>query len=54
VERAALRNWKNCSEVLCDKKLPVKLKRKIYKAVVRPTMCMGKDLGNDERTRINE
>ena len=34
VERVALRNWKKLSVVLCDKKLPVKLKRKIYKAVV--------------------
>ena len=33
-------NWKKCSGVLCDKKMPVKLKGKIHIAV-RPTFVYG-------------
>ena len=32
---AAWRNWKRCSGVLCDRRMPVKLKGKVYKTVVR-------------------
>ena len=28
-------NWKKCSEVLSDRKMPAKLKMKIYRTVVR-------------------
>ena len=31
-------NWKKCSRVLCDKRMPVKLKGKVYRTVVRPAM----------------
>ena len=32
-------NWKKCSGVLCDKRMPVKLKGKVYRTViVRPSM----------------
>ncbi|XP_070034290.1 uncharacterized protein [Nicotiana tomentosiformis] len=33
--------WRLASGVLCDKKLPLKLKDKFYRAVVRPTMLYG-------------
>ena len=38
---AAWRNWKRCSGVLCDKRMPVKLKGKVYKTVVRPALLYG-------------
>ena len=34
-------SWKRVSGVLCDRKLSVKIKGKIYKSVVRPTMLYG-------------
>ena len=51
---AAWRNWKRCSGVLCDRRMPVKLKGKVYKTVVRPALLYGAEcryLGNNERTR---
>ena len=35
------RNRKKCSGVLCNRKMPAKLKRKIYKTVVRAVMLYG-------------
>ena len=34
-------NWKKCSGVSCDKRMPVKLKGKVYRTVVRPAMLYG-------------
>ena len=47
---AGLRNWKKCSGVLCDRRMPVKLKGKVYKTVIRPAM-LGKNVGYNEETR---
>ena len=35
---AAWGNWKKYSGVLCDRKMPVKLKGKIYRTVVTPAL----------------
>ena len=34
-------SWRKVSEVLCNRKLSAKVKGKIYKSVVRPTMLYG-------------
>ena len=41
--RLALNTWREVTGVFCDKKVPVKLKHKIYKTVIRPTMTYGAD-----------
>ena len=38
---AAWGNWKTCSGELCDRKMPVKLKGKIYSTAVRPALLFG-------------
>ena len=38
---AGWRNWKKCSGVLCDRRMPVKLQGKVYKTVIRPAMLYG-------------
>ena len=35
---AAWINWKRCSGVMCGRRMPVKLKGKVYKTVVRPAL----------------
>ena len=56
---AAWRNWKRSSEVLCDRRMPVKLKGKVYKTVVRPAVLYGAETwattrGQEARLEVNE
>lgn len=39
--KAGWMKWKMTSGVLCDKRMPIKLKAKCYKTIVRPTMLYG-------------
>ena len=41
--KVAWSRWRDLSGVICDKKVPVKLKRKLYKTVVRPAMVYGSE-----------
>ena len=52
-------NWKKCSGVLCGKKMPVKLKGKVYRTVVRPAMLYGAETWattkrQESRIEVNE
>ena len=52
-------NWKKCSGVLCDKRMPVKLKGKVYRTVVRPAMIYGAETWattkrQESRIEVNE
>ena len=39
--KLAWMKWKQLTGVLCDKKVPIKLKDKVYKTVIKPTMPHG-------------
>ncbi len=39
--QAGWQKWRGASGVLCDKKVPLKLKGKFYSVVVRPTLLYG-------------
>ena len=56
---ATWRNWKRCSGVSCDRRMPVKLKGKVYKTVVRPALLYGAETwattrGQEARLEVNE
>ena len=56
---AAWSNWKRYSGVLCDRRMPVKLKGKVYKTVVRPALLYGAETwattrGQEARLEVNE
>ena len=36
--RVGWQKWRKASRVLCDKKIPFRLKRRVYRMVVRPTL----------------
>ena len=45
------RNWKSMSGVLCDKRMSMKVKGKIYKTVVRPAMVYGAETWATKKTQ---
>ena len=56
---AAWINWKRCGEVLCDRRMPVKLKGHVYNIVVRPALFYGANTwatsrGQEGRLEVNE
>ena len=56
---AAWRNWKRCSGVLCDRRMPVKLKGKFYKTMVIPALLYDAEtwattMGQEAPLEINE
>ena len=44
------KNWKRISGILCDRRISLRVKGKVYKTVVRPAM-MCRDVGSEESTR---
>ena len=58
-ESAAWGTWKRSSGVLCDRRMPVKLKEKVYKNVVRLALLYGAETwattrGQEARLEVNE
>ena len=56
---AAWVNGKRCSGVLCDRRMPVKLRGEVYKIVVRPALLYGAETwattrGQEARLEVNE
>ena len=39
--QAGWNEWKRVSGVICDRRLPTRVKEKVYSSVVRPTMVYG-------------
>ena len=39
--QAGWTKWKNASGVICDRKIPLKLKGKFYRTAIRPAMLYG-------------
>ena len=57
--QAGWKNWREMSGVLCDRKVPVKLKGKVYKTAVRPAMLYGMEAlpmkkANENRINVTE
>ena len=43
VTSAACAKWTEVAGVMCDKKMPIMMKNKIYKTVVKPAMTYGSE-----------
>ena len=41
IVQSGLKNWKRVSGVLCDRRMNVKIKGKVYRTVVRPALMYG-------------
>ncbi|PKA53409.1 hypothetical protein AXF42_Ash012351 [Apostasia shenzhenica] len=46
--------WRNASGVLCDRKIPSKIKDKFYKTVVRPAMVYGAECWPAKKKHTNK
>jgi exonuclease III len=42
--KAAWNKWREMSGIMCDKRMPIQLKAKVYKTVVRPVLMYGSEL----------
>ena len=49
--KSAWMKWREMSGVICDRKMPKKLKSKIYKSVLRPVMLYGQNVGRCARRK---
>ena len=52
--KASLIKWKYASGVLCDKRMPVGLKGKVYRMVVRPAVLYGVECWCIKKTQVQK
>ena len=57
--QAGWTSWRKCAGVICDKRMSMKLKRKIYTTVIRPALIYGAETWTttnreEERLNVNE
>ena len=48
--QAGWNGWRRMSGVICDRRVPARVKGKVYKVAVRPAMLYGLETGTDEKT----
>ena len=48
--QAGWKNWRSASGVLCDKKVPLRLKGKFHRTVIRPAMLYGTETASMKKT----
>jgi hypothetical protein len=46
--------WHQVSGVLCDPRVPLKLKDKLYRTVIRPTMLYGAECWSTKRRHVQQ
>ena len=44
--------WKNASGVLCDRRIPLKLKGRVYRMVVRSALLYGRDCWPIKKSQV--
>ena len=49
--QAGWKNWRSISCVICDRRIPIRLKGKVHKAVVRPALTYGLEAAPLKKTQ---
>jgi hypothetical protein len=52
--KASWSKWRQASGVLCDSRLPLKLKEKFYRTAIRPAMLYGAECWSTKRRHVQQ